>query len=63
MILELAPYRSKHCFMPSGKGVERTALLMLERVSRVHVRCALGHSEAVRAVALTIALHILPKVD
>ncbi len=36
--------------MPGGRGVERTALLMLERVSRVHVGCALGHSDAVRAV-------------
>ena len=50
MILELAPYRSKHCFMPSGRSVERIALLMLERVSRVHVMCALGHSDVVRAV-------------
>ena len=50
MILELAPYRSKRCFMHGGRGVERTALLMLERVSRVHVRYALGHSDTVRAV-------------
>jgi len=48
MILELAPYRSKRCFMHGGRGVEGTALLMLERVSRVRVRCALGHSDAVR---------------
>jgi hypothetical protein len=50
MILELIPYRSKRHFMPNKRGVERTDLLMLERVSRVHARCALGHSEAVRAV-------------
>ena len=50
MILELAPYRSKRCFMLGGRGVERNALLVLERVSRVHVGYALGHSDAVRAV-------------
>jgi len=50
MILELAPHRRKRCFMHGGRGVERVALLMLERMSRVHVRCALGRSDAVRAV-------------
>jgi hypothetical protein len=50
MILELAPYRSKRCFMPCGRDVERYALLMLWRVSKVHARCALGHIDAVRAV-------------
>jgi hypothetical protein len=50
MILELAPYRSKRCFMLGGRGVEKTALLMLEKVSRAHVRCSLGHSDAVRSV-------------
>ena len=50
MILKLAPYTSKRYFMPGGRGVERTILLMLERVSRVHARCVLGHSDAVRAL-------------
>ena len=48
--MDLAPYKSKRCFMPGGRGVGITAWLMLERVSRVHVRCALVHSDAVRAV-------------
>jgi len=50
MILELAPNMSKRYFMHGGRGVERTALLMLERVSRVHVRCALRHSDVLSAV-------------
>jgi hypothetical protein len=50
IILVLAPCKSKRCFIPSGRGVETIALLMLENVSRVHVRCALGHGDAVRAV-------------
>ena len=50
MTLEMASYRNKRCFMPGGRGVERTSLLMLERVSRVHVRCALGHSDTARAM-------------
>jgi len=50
MILELDPYRSKRWCMPSGRDGERTALLMLARVSKVHVRCALGHSDTGRAV-------------
>jgi len=36
--------------MPSGRGVEKTALMMLERVSIFRARCALGHSDAERAV-------------
>ena len=36
--------------MHGGRSVERTALLVLERVSRVHARGAVGHSDAVRAV-------------
>ncbi len=51
MILELIPYRSNRHFMPDRRGVERTDLLMLERVSRVHARCALGHSDSARAVS------------
>ena len=50
MISDLAPYRSKRYFMPGGRGVERIALLMLERVSKVHVRYDLGHTDVVRAV-------------
>jgi hypothetical protein len=50
IILELAPYKIKRCFMHGEKSVERSTLLMLERVSRVHVRYALGHSDAVSAV-------------
>ena len=50
MILEFAPYKSKRCFMHGGRGVERIALVMLWRVSRVYTRYALGHSDAIRAV-------------
>jgi hypothetical protein len=50
IILELAPYRSSLCLIRGGRCVERIALLMLARVSRVHARCALGHRDAVRAV-------------
>jgi hypothetical protein len=50
IIWELASYSSKRCFMPYGRGVERTDWLMSERMSRVHVRCDLGHSDAMRAV-------------
>jgi hypothetical protein len=31
IIMELAPYRSKLCLMPGGRGVERIALLMLAK--------------------------------
>jgi hypothetical protein len=50
IILELAPYSSKRRLIPGGRGVERIALLMLARMSRVHARRALGHRDAVRAV-------------
>ncbi len=50
IILEMAPYSSKRCLILGGRGVERIALLMLARVSRVHARCALGQGDAVRAV-------------
>ena len=50
LILELSPYTSSRGFMCGGRGVVITALLMLNRVSIVHVRCALGHIDAVRAV-------------
>jgi len=33
-----------------GGGVDITALLMLDRVSSGHFRCAFGQSDAVRAV-------------
>ena len=49
-ISELAPYKSTCCCMRGGRGVEIISLLMLERVSRFRVRCALGHSDAMRAV-------------
>ena len=38
------------CFTPGGRGVARTALLIVDRVSVVHLRCAFGFKEAVRAV-------------
>ena len=50
MILELAPYRRRRCFTPGGRGVARTALLMVDTVLMVHVRCAFGLKDAVRAV-------------
>ena len=50
MILELAPYKRRHCFTPGGRGVVRTALLIVDKVSIVHLRCAFGLREAVRAV-------------
>ena len=50
MILELAPYRRRRCFIPGGMGVDRTALLIVAKVSIVHLRCAFGLKEAVRAV-------------
>jgi hypothetical protein len=30
MILELAPYRRRRCFIPGGREVARTALLMVD---------------------------------
>ena len=36
--------------MLGGRSVERIALLMSEKVPRVHMRCAFGHNDAVRAV-------------
>ena len=50
MILELAPYRRRCYFIPGGRGVARTALLIAAKVSVVHLRCAFGLREAVRAV-------------
>ena len=50
MILELAPYRRRRCLTPGGRGVARTALLIVDKVSMVHLRCAFGLREAVRAV-------------
>jgi len=50
MILELAPYTSRRCFIHGGRGVARTALLMVDNVSLVHLRCALADREAVRTV-------------
>ena len=45
----LAPYRRRRCFTPGGRGVARTALLIVDQVSIVHFRCAFGHRKAVRA--------------
>ena len=47
---ELAPYSSNRCLMFGERGVDRIALLMLAKVSKVHARCALRHGDAVRAV-------------
>ena len=49
ILLEVASYRSKRFLMLDGRGVEKSVLLMLARVSRVHVRRALGHTNDVRA--------------
>ena len=49
IIFELAPYSSNCCLVHGGRCVERITLLMLAKVSKVHARCALGHSYAVRA--------------
>ena len=50
MILELAPYSRRRCFTPGGRGVARTALLIVDKMSIVHLRCAFGFRESVRAV-------------
>jgi hypothetical protein len=50
IILELAPYRRRRCFMPGGKRAARIALIMVDMVSIVHLRCALMDREAVRAI-------------
>ncbi len=49
MILELAPYRRRRCLIQDGRGVARTSLLMVDKVSIVHLRCAFGYREAVKA--------------
>ncbi len=36
IILKLAPYKRRRCFIPDGSGVARTALQMVEKVSIVH---------------------------
>jgi hypothetical protein len=50
IILELAPYMSKRCLILGGRVVERIALLMLARGSRVHASCVIGHRDDVRAM-------------
>ena len=50
MILELAPYRRRRYFIPGGRGVDRTALLIVAKVSIVHLMCAFGLREAMRVV-------------
>jgi hypothetical protein len=52
MLLELAPYMRRHCFIPGGRGVDWIALLMANRVSIVYLRCDFGLREAVRAVPI-----------
>ena len=37
-------------FYPRWEGVARTALLIVDKVFMVHVRCAFGFKDAVRAV-------------
>ena len=49
-IFEFAPYSSRRCLTPGGRGAASTAWLMVDIVFRVQVRCALGHSDAVRVV-------------
>ncbi len=39
MILELDPYRRRRFLIPGGRGVARTALVMVYKVSMVHLRC------------------------
>ena len=50
MILELAPYKRRRCFTPGGRGVARTTLLIVAKVSIVYVRYSFRLREAVRAV-------------
>ena len=49
-ILELAPFRRRRCFIYDGRGVARTALLMVDKVSVVHVKFAFELREVVRVV-------------
>ena len=37
MILELAPYKRRRCFIPGGRGVDRIVLLMIDKVAIVHL--------------------------
>jgi len=50
MILELAPYMRRRCFIPGERGMAKTALLLEDMVLIVHLRCAFGGREAVRVV-------------
>jgi hypothetical protein len=50
MILKLSPYRRRRCFIPGGRRDARTALLMVDMVSIVNLRCAFGDREAVKVV-------------
>ena len=45
-------YRKRRCFIPGGRRLARTALIMVDREAIVHLRCVLGHKEAVRAVPM-----------
>jgi hypothetical protein len=50
MILELAPYKSRHYFMLYGRGVDSIALLMLDILWSVNCRCAFMQSDAGKVV-------------
>ena len=50
MILELASFRRRRYFIPGGRGVARTTLLIVDKVSIVQLRCDFGLREVVRAV-------------
>jgi len=50
MILELALYMRRRCFIPGGKGVARSSLSMVDKVSVIHLKCAFGLREVVRIV-------------
>ena len=50
MILELAMYRRRRCFISGGRWVARTILLMVDKASVVHLIYSFGLWEAVRVV-------------
>ncbi len=52
MFLALTPYKRRRCFTPGGKGVVRIALLIVDKVSIVNLRCGFGLRKAVRAVPM-----------
>ena len=50
MILKLAPYRRRYCYILAVRRVDKTVLLMVDRVSSVHLRCVFSQREATRVV-------------